>query len=74
MATQSSSHNWPIDISVPLFKLEKLYAIFAFRENASERGRDARLVGVIIRPSATLTYGPIVFSILLHKGSISSVI
>ena len=46
----------------------------AFRVKVSENGRIAFLVGDIISPSATVTYGPFVGTISLHIGRSSSVI
>ena len=74
IAIQSSSHNCPIDIKLLLFKLLKLYAIFAFRVKVDANGRIAFLVGDMILPSATVTYGPAVFCISLHIERSSSVI
>jgi hypothetical protein len=49
-----------MEMSVPLFKLEKLYAIVAFLENSFGKESSAFLVGMMIRPSATVTHGPLV--------------
>ena len=73
IAMQSSSHSCPMEIKVPLFKLEKLYAIVAFLENSLGKDSSALLVGIMIRPSATVTHGPLVCVISLHVGSASSV-
>ena len=73
IATQSSSHNCPMEINVPLFKLLKLYAKRACLVNPFGNGREAFFVGDIIRPSATLTYGPVVSDTSLHICNTSSV-
>ena len=58
---------------MPLFKLEKLYAIVAFLENSLGKDSSALLVGIIIHPSATVTHGPLVCAISLYVRSASSV-
>ena len=73
IAMQSSSQSWPMEIKVPLFKLEKLYAILAFLENSVGKESSAFFVGMMIRPSATVTHGPLVCVISLHVCSASSV-
>ena len=74
MATQLSLHSCPMEMSVPLFKLLKLYAILARVFNLLDSGSIAFLFGVIILPSATATCGPIVSCMLLQIGNASTVI
>ena len=66
IAMQSSLHNWPINMRVPLCRLSKLKATRAFGVNLCERVRMAFLARDITRPSATATLSPVVFFILLH--------
>ena len=54
---QSSSHNFPIKISEPIFKLLKLNATLAFSVNLFNSGRIAFFVRDIMRPYATSTPG-----------------
>ena len=63
---QSSSHNCPIEISEPLFKLSKLNATLAFSVNLFDSGRIAFFVGDIMHPSATATFGNKVSLTLSH--------
>ena len=63
---QSSSHNFPIKISEPIFKLLKLNATLAFSVNLFNSGRIAFFVGDIMRPSATDNFGPKVSLTLSH--------
>ena len=63
---QPQSHNFPIEISEPLFKLSKLNATLAFSVNLFDSGIIAFFVGYIMRPSATVTFGPEVSLILSH--------
>ena len=66
IAIQLSSHNSPMKISEPLFKLRKLNASFTFVVSLLESGRLAFLVGVITRQSATSALGLAVFSMFVQ--------
>ena len=63
---QSQSHNFPIEISEPLFKLSKLNATLTFSVNLFDSGRIAFFVRDIMRPSTTATFGPKVSSDLSY--------
>ena len=73
ISMQSSSHNCPMEIREPLFKLLKLYAKWTCLENAGGNGRVAFFVGDIILLSATLTKGPMVGDTSVHTFKASSV-
>ena len=63
---QSSSHNFTIEISEPLFKNLKLYDTIAFSVNFFDSGRITFFVGDIMRTSATENVGPKVSLTLSH--------
>ena len=55
---QPQSHNFPIEISEPLFKLSKLNANLDFSVNLFDSGRIAFFVRDIMRPPSTAIFGP----------------
>lgn len=69
MATQSSSHNCPIEMRDPDLMSLKMCPVFAALESSGAKGMMAFCVGLIMWPLATLTRGPFdVLWILVQLG------
>lgn len=57
-ATQSSSHNWPMEVREPDWRLSKMCRTLAWVDSSYAERTRARLVVLMLSPLATWMVGP----------------
>lgn len=57
-AIQSSSHNCPMEMRLPVFRSGRMWAFLALRDNLFENGSVASVVDFMVPPFAACTSGP----------------
>ena len=64
---QSSSHNFPMDINDPVFRLSNKKACCALSFNLADKGIFASEWGVMVLPFSTVTGGPFLTCMLVQN-------
>ena len=63
-ATQSSSQSFPIEMRDPIFRLLRMWPVWACSERAGERGIVASCVACMDVPDADFTVGPVAVALI----------
>ena len=64
-ATQSLSENFPIEMRDPVFRLSRMWPVWACLERMEESGMVASCVACMVVPDADRTVGPVVFGVMV---------